>query len=114
MPDDPAANAMAAEKVARTAGRWIDASRELGRFFERIFGVALYELGGALADKARDWRSIYLQARVAACGICFRSVEYFRCTGEFSSNGSLSPNSLPISRIAGIPSWPSRRMQVRA
>ena len=55
-----------------------------------------------------------LQRYSAACGIDFRSVEYFRCTGALVSNGSCKPNSLPISRIAGITSWPNKRMQVRA
>src|SRR5580704_13958835 len=50
----------------------------------------------------------------AACGIDLMSVEYLRCTGALSSNGSLRPSSLPISRIAGMTSWPRSRMQVRA
>ena len=70
MPDDPAtASARAAEEIAKATGKGIDAASGLGRFFDRIFGPALDELGGALADKARYWRwsrLIRLQERYEA------------------------------------------------
>jgi Abortive infection alpha len=74
MSDDPAtASARAAEEIAKAAGKGIDAATGLGRFFDRIFGSALDELGGALADRARYWRAsrlLRLEERYrAACAI---------------------------------------------
>lgn len=74
MSDDPAtASARAAEEIAKAAGKGIDAATGLGQFFDRIFGSALDELGGALADRARYWRAsrlLRLEERYrSACAI---------------------------------------------
>lgn len=49
--------AKAAQEVAKTAGRAIDAAEKLGGFLRKVVGGALIELGGTLQDWStlQDW-----------------------------------------------------------
>jgi hypothetical protein len=48
--------AKATQEVAKTAGKAIDASRELGGFFSRIFGGSLEQLVGIGEDHPTVYR----------------------------------------------------------
>ena len=48
--------AKATQEVAKTAGKAIDASRELGGFFSRIFGGSLEQLAGIGEDHLTVYR----------------------------------------------------------
>lgn len=48
--------AKAAQEVAKTAGKAIDAAEKLGGFLKKVVGGVLVELGGALQDWAKYFR----------------------------------------------------------
>jgi len=53
-------SAKAVKEVAKTGGKAIDATRELGGFFARIFGGSLDQVGGILEDTLRFRRGVRL------------------------------------------------------
>jgi Abortive infection alpha len=53
-------SAKAAQEVAKTVGKGLDLSRDLGRFFTRIFGGALDQVGGMIEDSLRFRRGVRL------------------------------------------------------
>jgi hypothetical protein len=57
MTNDVQEAAKAVQETAKTAGKAIDASRDLGGFFARIFGGALEETGGIFTDQLKFWRA---------------------------------------------------------
>jgi hypothetical protein len=51
-------SAKAAQEIAKTTGKAIDASRELGGFFSRVFGRSLEQLGGMGEDSLTYLRRV--------------------------------------------------------
>jgi hypothetical protein len=73
--------AKATGEVAKAAGKGIDALSGLGNFFERIFGRALEEAGGILADSIRFRRggSDYFACRNVSMKLELRRTYKARC-----------------------------------
>lgn len=57
MADEIKETAKAVQETAKVTGKAIDATRDLGGFFARVFGGPLEEAGGILNDQLKFWRA---------------------------------------------------------
>ena len=77
--------AKAAQEVAKTAGKAIDASRELGGFFSRVFGGSLEQLAGI----GEDYLTVYRRTRQLRL-----AKRYEEIRKELSFDGEIKPVEL--------------------